>query len=80
MDILTKLIERGANIEAKDDYYRTPLIVAVQNGHESIVELLVGISRENLNALDKDLKTALFWSIEKGGFSMVLEKNTNTLQ
>ncbi|KAL6791219.1 hypothetical protein GGI42DRAFT_336400, partial [Trichoderma sp. SZMC 28013] len=39
--IVKLLVEKGADIEAKDGYGKTPLIWAAENGHESIVKLLV---------------------------------------
>lgn len=39
--IVRLLLERGADTEAKDVSGLTPLSVAVQNGHETIVKLLL---------------------------------------
>lgn len=38
--IVRELLDKGANIEAKNDLGRTPLCFAVRNGHEHIVQLL----------------------------------------
>ena len=35
------LLEEGAELETKDKYGRTPLLCAVENGHEAVVELLL---------------------------------------
>ncbi|KAK7409434.1 hypothetical protein QQX98_008395 [Neonectria punicea] len=39
--IVKLLLEKGANVEAKDDYGWTPLLWAAENGHEGIVKLLL---------------------------------------
>jgi len=39
--VLQLLLEKGANIESKDECGRTPLIVASQNGHKEVVQLLL---------------------------------------
>jgi ankyrin repeat protein len=35
------LLEKGANVESKDDIGHTPLSWAAQNGHEAVVKLLL---------------------------------------
>lgn len=35
------LLEHGADIEAKDGYGWTPLLLAAQKGHEAVVRLLL---------------------------------------
>jgi len=41
-DIIKVLLDRGADIEAKDMFGRTPLIMATEMGHTRIVEVLPG--------------------------------------
>ena len=35
------LLEKGADLESKDDYGQTPLSWAAENGHEAVVKLLL---------------------------------------
>jgi ankyrin repeat protein len=35
------LLDYGADIESKNDSYRTPLSYAAQNGHKAVVRLLL---------------------------------------
>lgn len=39
--VVRALLERGANIEAKEGDGSTPLYVAAQNGHVEVVKLLL---------------------------------------
>jgi ankyrin repeat protein len=34
-------LEKGADLESQDTYGRTPLLLAVENGHEAVVKLLL---------------------------------------
>ena len=48
------------NINAKDNSHRrTPLILAVQNGHEAVVRLLIERDGIDINAKDKGEQTPL---------------------
>ena len=35
------LLQKGAKVESKDDFGKTPLSIAAGNGHEAVVELLL---------------------------------------
>ena len=35
------LLEKGADVESKDQYGQTPLSWAAENGHEAVVKLLL---------------------------------------
>ncbi|KAL6808800.1 hypothetical protein V8C40DRAFT_259353 [Trichoderma camerunense] len=60
------LIEKGADIEAKDDDKgRTPLIWAAKNGHEALIKLLVEKGAD-IEAKDKYGQTPLLWAAEMG--------------
>ena len=40
--VVTKLLlENGANVKAEDKYGKTPLLLALANGYETIVNLLI---------------------------------------
>jgi ankyrin repeat protein len=57
--IVKLLLEKGAEIESKDDEYgRTPLSWAAKNGHKEIVKLLLDKGAD-MEAKDKDGRTPL---------------------
>jgi ankyrin repeat protein len=43
------LLEKGAELEAKDQYGRTPLLWAADKGHETVVKLLLEKGAQNHN-------------------------------
>ena len=51
-------LEKGADVNAKDDNGWTPLHEAAWNGHKEVVELLI-VKGANVNAMDNDSKTPL---------------------
>ncbi|KAJ5266606.1 hypothetical protein N7478_009414 [Penicillium angulare] len=63
LDQLKLLISKGASIDAKDIYGATPLMAAVRNGHEVVVQYL--LSAENspdTQAKDCWGRTLLWWA------------------
>ena len=48
------LLEKGAELETKDEYGQTPLSWAARNGHEAVVKLLLEKGAE-LETKDKDM-------------------------
>ncbi len=63
--IVQLLLDKGANIEAKDTDGWTPLMSAAVNGHEAVVQLLLG-KGANIEAKDEDGWTPLLLAAEKG--------------
>ncbi len=57
-DYYLLLIREGANVNAKDEYGRTPLMLAAQNHSVAIVELLIDKGAE-VDARDNDDRTPL---------------------
>ncbi len=55
---LQKLIDAGGDVNAKDDYGKTALMLASSNGRTAIAELLI--------AADADLKGALIYASSNG--------------
>ena len=53
-----KLLKKGANIEAKDEYGKSALMLASSEGHKEIVELLLE-KNANVNARDEHGSSAL---------------------
>jgi len=73
------LLERGADIEAKDDFDNTPLHCAVFNGHEFVARLLLK-NKANINAKDGFGWTPLHWAVSAGHEAVVrllLENNAD---
>ncbi|RKK66491.1 hypothetical protein BFJ69_g15355 [Fusarium oxysporum] len=64
--VVKLLLEKGADIEAKDTgYSRTPLLWAAEEGHKTIVQLLLEKGAA-IEAKDKDSKTPLWLAAERG--------------
>ncbi|RYP92526.1 hypothetical protein DL770_001392 [Monosporascus sp. CRB-9-2] len=69
--VVQLLLEKGANIEAKDNEYdQTPLSWAAEEGHEAVVKLLLekGVIIETK---DKYGRTPLSWATEMGRKAIV---------
>lgn len=66
------LVQRGANVKLLDNHGRNGLMHAVLNDKPLIVEFLCENCAElNLNAIDKDMNTALHYATGKGKLQMV---------
>ena len=65
IDIVRLLLDRGANINAINDYERTALMWAANTGHTDVVRLLLDRGA-NINAVDGDGDTALMSASESG--------------
>ena len=61
LPIVKYLIEKGANIEAKDEYQKTPLHMASNYGKTDVVKYLVS-KGANKNAKDKYGNTPYYWA------------------
>ena len=68
LSIVQYLIEKGANIEAKDKYQQTPLHIACQNNNLPVVQYLIE-KGANIEAQDYQKRTLIH------GFSMKENKN-----
>ena len=64
MDLVKYLIEMGANLEAKNEMSRTPLIQASIKNHPEIVEALLR-ARACVNHRDRSDRTALYYALAK---------------
>jgi len=62
MDVVKRLLEAGANIEATDKQGRTALFDAVVARDPEILELLLR-SGANINAMDEDGKNLIFYAV-----------------
>ena len=67
MTSLQTLLDKGAELEAKDEYGRTALAIAANNNHVEAMKLLLNKGAE-LEAKDKDGRTALVVAARNGHF------------
>jgi ankyrin repeat protein len=65
LDEVTSLLEKGANVDAKDDFDRTPLMMSALGGHTRIAKALIDAGAD-LNAAAKYGQTALKFAEEQG--------------
>ena len=70
LDIVSLLLENGADIEAKDKTGKTPLLIATGHGDEAIVALLLN-KKADIEAKDHDRKTALVIATSNGNAQIV---------
>jgi len=59
------LLAKGANIDAKDDFDRTPLMLSAFGGHDAIAALLIQAGAD-VRAKAKYGQTALQFAVERG--------------
>ena len=65
LQIVQYLIEKGADIEAQNQYQYTPLHIACLKGHLEIVQYLIE-KRANIEAKNKNQKTPLHFACKEG--------------
>ncbi|MDD5020812.1 MAG: ankyrin repeat domain-containing protein [Endomicrobiaceae bacterium] len=46
VEMVKMLISKGANLNVTDDYYETPLNIAVEKGNKKMINLLLGVKEE----------------------------------
>jgi ankyrin repeat protein len=79
MEIVNLLLEKGADVNLKDNFGTTPLKSAALNGHMRIVKLLLEKGAD-VNLTDKYDKTPLHWAVFNGHMEIVnllLEKGAD---
>ena len=59
MNKIKRLIERGANVNAKDDFGHSPLRLAVNNDNVALAKLLISAGAD-VNAKDNDGRSRLY--------------------
>ena len=78
--ILQRAAEVGADIDAKNNRGRTPLLYAAKYGREAVVKLLIKRDNVNIDSKDKDDRTPLSYAAEYGYETIVkllVERNVN---
>lgn len=69
-EAISALLERGAHIDSKDKYDRTPLSYAVEEGHEAIVKLLLA-EKVDADARDEERRTPLSYATDIGNEAII---------
>ena len=64
MDIVEILLDHPVELEAKDEYGATALIIAAYRGHLDIVKTLLGAGAE-VHAQDRNGWTAMVWAVSR---------------
>ena len=59
------LLDKGADIESKDNYGQTPLSWAAERGHEAVVQLLLDKGAD-IESKDDDGRTPLSLAAKRG--------------
>ncbi len=67
--IISDLLERGADVDARDRYGQTALMLAAHAGHQEVVEILIA-HQANLNITAKFGLSALMLAIVAGHWSV----------
>ncbi|KAL4872388.1 hypothetical protein BDV12DRAFT_210868 [Aspergillus spectabilis] len=68
---MISLINRGHNPNYRDSYGRTPVLLAAENGHESVVEFLLHVSGVDPHYADKDGWSPLSHAVANGHTAVV---------
>lgn len=61
LDEVIRLLDTGADVNASNNYGRTPLHEAAWNDNTAVAELLIAKGAD-VNAADGDGKTPLYWA------------------
>ncbi|KAB5581125.1 hypothetical protein GE09DRAFT_463702 [Coniochaeta sp. 2T2.1] len=70
--ILQTAHQTTLDIDASDDFGRTPLLWAAEKGHEAVVKLLLDTGKVEINSKDSRYgRTSLSWAAEKGHEAVV---------
>jgi ankyrin repeat protein len=80
--VVKLLLEKGAELEARDDRGRTPLLWAAENGHEAVMKLLVSRdakleTRDNHGRIELSIATGRGYEAVVG---LLLLKNNAKLE
>jgi ankyrin repeat protein len=76
------LLEHGANIEARADFFRTPLHVAAWNGHHATIQQLLDYGAD-IEAKDGSGRTPLqlaVWNRHKDIVQLLVDRGADIIQ
>jgi ankyrin repeat protein len=65
-DVTTRLLDSGFHLDVKDNYDSTPLSYAAENGHETLIKLLLNMEEVVLDLINYRGRTPL-WRAAKNG-------------
>ena len=66
VDVVRLLINRGANVECRNELNQTPLMVAAEFNHSDIIKCLLEEGSADIEARDNDGMTSLLKASSKG--------------
>ena len=72
LDIVSCLVENGADVNARNNFECTPLMVACYHGHMNVVTYLIERGA-NMDLQDKQGNTVLHYAVERGRFEIANE-------
>ncbi|TGO13827.1 hypothetical protein BPAE_0704g00010 [Botrytis paeoniae] len=72
-EAIVKILLATGQVEAdwKDEYNRTPLLLAAENGHEAVVKLLLATGQVEADWKDEYNRTPLLWAARNGHKAIV---------
>ncbi|PGH21367.1 hypothetical protein AJ80_03284 [Polytolypa hystricis UAMH7299] len=68
--VLEALLQGGIEVDIRDSYGATALVIAAKHGHRDAVQILLN-NRANINAKTDTGETALYWAARKGHSEIV---------
>ena len=71
MDSVNVLLKNGAQFEEPNSAGFSPLHIAAQEGHLSVVKRLVGGAGAKVDVLNRDRDTPLYWAAYNGHTEVV---------
>lgn len=80
--VLELLLENDFDIDAKDSYGATPLIIAAENGHVEVLRILLD-KGASINAVNYRGESALYWAARNGhkaALEFLLEKGADLIK
>ncbi|KAI9684579.1 MAG: hypothetical protein M1822_005667 [Bathelium mastoideum] len=69
--ILEQESRTSIDIDSKDSYRQTPLLLAARGGHGAVVQLLLATQKVDIDAKDKSGQTPLWWAAQGGHEAVV---------
>jgi ankyrin repeat protein len=64
-------IQQGGKVEVTDHCGRGPVSWAAQNGHKTVIDLMLSTGKVKINEEDSELRTPITWAAESGQEAVV---------